>query len=351
MCAGLFRRKAQPEHGRVMVPSLNRMVSFRTVRPNAASDDKKESEGTAPTLLSTLSASAKDEQKKVRIRWNVTSGDLNLLSQKLEANVGDGGNAELKTPTLSRQKTHSLHSLDAIDIAEDSGPHAAYKDGQCIEYFSATHKQWLNGTLCAEVCRSGGIGQQHYIRYHVTLANGQLREDVGLDVLRSPFGPHELVELSSGQQDGLRVAAAIASDQPAPLSRLGYRVVVHGAIQSPTNVALLRLKRRFPRGRYIEVYRGSEIGWQMAKIHHSASSDGCDAATLPLPALAARADVLISYGIITPRMSESSNEVQPGAPQLAIWTSVPICDSSGEEDEKPEYVPSYLLRLSTISQL
>jgi len=347
MCAGLFRRKAQPEHGRVMVPSLNRMVSFRTVRPNAAMDIKKESEESAPTLLRSRSRSAIDEQKKVRVLWNVKSGDLHLLNQKLEATEGDDSNTEPKTPSLSRQKTHSLHSLDAIDIAEDSSTYAAYEDGQRIEYFSASHKQWISGTLHAEVGLSGGIDPQHYIRYHVTLANGQLREEVGLDVLRSPFGPNELVELSSGQQAGLRLAAAIATDQPSLPSRLGYRVVLDGAIQSSANVPPLELKRRFPRGRYMEVYRGSEIGWQMAKVHHSASSDGCKAEVLALPALSAGADVLIAHGIITPR----SNEAQSGASQLAIWTSVPICDVSGEEDEKAEYVPSYLLRLSTISQI
>merc|ERR1712129_457804 len=235
--------------------------------------------------------------------------------------------------------------LDAIDIAEDSVTHAAYEDGQRIEYFSATHKQWMSGTLHAEVCLSGGIDPQHYIRYHVTLANGQLREDVGLDVLRSPFGPNELVELSSGQQAGLRLAAVIATDQPLLPSRLGYCVVLNGAIQSSTNVPLLKLKRRFPRGRYIQVYRGSEIGWQMAKVHHSASSDGCKAEGLPLPALSAGANVFIAH--ITPR----SNKAQSGASQVAIWTSVPIYDVSGEEDAKAEYVPSYLLRLSTIIQI
>merc|ERR1719401_3217447 len=189
----------------------------------------------------------------------------------------------------------------------------------------------MSGTLNVEVCPSDDRDHQHCIRYHVTLSNGQLREDVGLDVLRSPFGPNELVELSSGQQGGLRLAAAIAADQPLLPSRLGYRVVVDGAIQTSTNVPLLKLKRRFPRGRYIEVYRGPEIGWQMAKVHHSASSDGCKAEVLPLPALSAGADVLIAHGIITPR----ANEAQSGVSQLAIWTSVPICDVSGEEDESP----------------
>lgn len=336
-----------------MIPCLNRMVSFRTVRPTAAIEGKQESQATASTLLRTLSASAKGEQQKVHVRWNVKSSDLLLLNQKLDADVGDFRDTDPTTATLLRHSAPSLDAIGTIDIV-DPATYAAYEDGQIIEYFSATHKLWMSGTVSIEACLSGGNDPQHCIQYHVTLANGQLREDIGLDLLRSPLGPNELVECSSGQQAGQRLAATIAGDQSALPSRLGCRVVLEG--QSPVNVPLLKLKRRFPRGRCVQVYRGLEVGWQMAKVHHSASADGCDAEILPLPGRSAQADVLIAHGMIerdifAPGVSVPSDEAHSAASQLAIWTSVPICDVSGEEDESPEYVPSYLLRLSSIQSI
>lgn len=358
MCPGFFGRMCgKADRGRVMVPSLNRMVSFRTVRPNSANAAKQESEAPAPTLLRTPSAS--DGQKKVRVLWNINAAEV---SEKLGDQIGDAADEESKR-TMSRQTSRHTHTSASTDMVLDATPQPAYEDGQRIEYFSVTHQLWMTGTLHVEVHINEENARESYICYSVGLANGQLREDVGFDVLRSPFAPGELVELCSGQKGQLRLAAVIAPDQPIAPSMLGHRVLLEGTIQSFDHIPLLRLKRRFPAGRHIEVYRGASTGWQMAKVHQIASADGCKADMLHAPSAnestLVHADLRFCSLVQNPQrkldsrqdVPVSAEQYHPAAVGSGIWTLVPICEVTAEEDATPDYVPSYLLRLMSVTDI
>lgn len=354
MCPGFFgRMSAKGDHGRVVVPSLNRMISFRTVRPNPAGAATLESEGQAPTLLRTPSAS--DSQKKVRVLWNVDAAEV---SAKLGDHVSDDANEPSKTP-MSRQ--WSRHTSHACETVLDESPQPIYEDSERIEYFSVTHQLWMTGTLHVETRSGEGDPLESFICYSVALTNGQLREDVGLDVLRRPFAPGELVELSSGQKAGLRLAAVIAPDQSSIPSMLGYHVFLDGTIQSFDRIPLLRLKRRFPAGRYVEVYRGAQTGWQMAKVHAISSADGCKAEMLPAPPAPPLVHADLRFCSLVQNEDQRklaspqdkpapAEENQPNTPGFGIWTLVPICHT-GAEDMEPEYVPSYLVRLMDVCEV
>jgi len=344
MC-GLFRRRASPpdpDHGKVMVDALHRMVSY-TVQPRTSktlNDSQTESQF-KPTLLRNPSQFSTKSDKRVRIRWNVDPEEVNeKLGEHGGALDDTNDGASTRGDRTPRHSRPSFHTLDGIDFAVESVSHPAYEEGQRIEYFSVTHQLWMSGIISTEVFLEEGNNGQCHVLYNVTLTNGQFREGVGLDVLRTPFQQGEFVELVTGQRSELRLAAAIAADQSSAPSMLGYRVVLQGTMQNFSRITPLRLKRRFPRGRIIEVYRGPKIGWQMAKVHHTASRDGCEAELLLFSEPSAPAPVPVD-ATSSRRASGPSNE------EFGVWTSVPICELSLKEGLAPEYVPSYLLRLNS----
>lgn len=254
----------------------------------------------------------------------------------------------------------------------DSLPFPAYDDGQQIAYFSRTHQQWMCGTIESEVCSNNVGSPRLRVSNNVTISQGgQFRADVGLDALRAPFRPGELVEVFSGRRDGIRLAARISAEQrPAP-SVVGYQVQVDGSGEVFTNVPPLRLKRRFPRGQLVEVYRGPELGWQSGQVHQAASMDGCEAEILPVPgplALLTDADSVMSQPIQSMAKPKDEPKSKPRPPQrllasgvseptpaqppkrndftasnIGLWTWVPLCAEGVSEDDAPEWVPSYLV--------
>jgi len=77
-----------------------------------------------------------------------------------------------------------------------------------------THQKWLHATVHCEAASSSDPSSDTKVLTTVTLSSGgQIREDVGLDLLRPPFEPGELVELFSGRDGGVRLPATIAQDQ------------------------------------------------------------------------------------------------------------------------------------------
>lgn len=351
MC-GLFQKKAEADHGRVMVPSLNRMVSFRIVMPNASKDGKQESCGLGPCLLT---SQATENDKKVHIKWNVDAAELQECSvqhnEALDSTVD-----EPNTPGVLSQRTRSLYNITSDFVHE-----AVYEDGQCVEYFSLTHQQWMRGTVDSEECTDNG---QRAIFYNATLTHGhQLRPNVDLGLLRVPFESGELVELFSERKGGLRLPAVIAQEQSLAPSLLGYRVVVEENGQIFDQIPALRLKRRFLRNQHVEVYRGPDMGWQKATVHRTASANGCEEELLPVlaPPTLLKTDAFatmnafanmnarrsMSPRVLTleeARLKEGSVNQPLALSAFGLWTSVPVCTEGEHEDLSPEYVPSYLLR-------
>merc|ERR1712216_348187 len=136
-CCGLFQKKPQAdaEHGRVMVPPLNRMVSYKVVQPSSGkkADD---SQGQAPCLLT-----AKTDEKAY-VMWNV---DLDLVKECFENDAGNALDSDPKTPAMQSHKSNkSVRSITTTVDGEEVELFPAYNDGQSVEYFSLKHKRWIS---------------------------------------------------------------------------------------------------------------------------------------------------------------------------------------------------------------
>jgi hypothetical protein len=297
------------------------MVSFKVVKPNAKTDDAR-----------------------VCIKFNVHDHEIAGFAHDV---VGEVGTSMKSQPKIVRNRTCSRGNL--VDTCDET-PFAAYDDEQSIEYFSVTHQHWLNGTVHSVASSGTGGNNDATVLTTVSLLHGhQIRENIGLDLLRSPFKSGELVELFSGRQGGCRIAATIAPDQELPRPLLhGYRVVVEGSKEVFENVPPHRLKRRFVPGQEIEVYRGPQLGWQFAEVHHTASADGCSAEMLPLPSQLQsehhNSHLAHTAGVIKTQNTKLTDSLAAdrkmfSASLLGLWSWVPVCI----EDSSPEWVPSYLI--------
>jgi hypothetical protein len=295
----------------------------------------------------------KTEQRMAGIERNRRgSGIFGMWGRKPKTEHRMDSPSVVKKRACSRGDFRRARTCDATAFP-------AYDDEQSIEYFSIPHQQWLRGTVYSRLLSSTGSRDDATVSTTVTLFHGQqTRENVGLDLLRSPFKPGERVELFSGRQGGLRLAATIAPDQKSRRPILHhYRVVVDGSKEIFENVPPHRLKRRYVRGQEIEVYRGPQLGWELAEVHHTASADGCSEELLRLPSQLHREDsksVLAHTGMQTDVLTARNSKVSRNSKlmdarasecstssesHVGLWSWVPVCTG----DSSPEWVQSYLI--------
>jgi hypothetical protein len=330
-----------------MIPAVKRFVSFRVVRPDSKGNANAKPPRENPSLL-TSQPTAK--QNKVHIEWNL---DLEHARAVLEEGRED---SREDAQSVLRKRTRSLHT---IKLSEDSlrvPLQAAYEDGQSIEYYSVTHRQWMSGTIEADIRSEKS---QRVVYYNVTLTQGrQLRLNVDLDLLREPLSSGDEVEYVSDESNGRRTPAFIANQQsPAP-ALLGYRVVLERSGKVLDRVPANKLKRRFVQGQSVEVYRGPELGWQKAVVHQAASMDGCNAELLPVPAPPSYAREEEIHKLVAASRPKDTLTC-PTPPQTSCtprsagcaatqdngpWTMVPVCEDFDCGTLAPEMIPSCLVR-------
>jgi hypothetical protein len=245
----------------------------------------------------------------------------------------------MNTPLKKRVVKQRSCSRGDLRRTGDAAPFPAYDDEQSIEYFSIAHQQWLRGTVYSRASSSTGSHDDATVSMTLTLFNGQqTRKNIGLDLLRAPFKLGERVELFSGRQGGLRLAATIAPNQKSKRPLLHhYRVVVDGSKEIFENVPPHRLKRRYVRGQEIEVYRGPQLGWELAEVHHTASKDGCREELLPLPSELQWEDSksVMAHTAMQTDVITASNSTS----HVGLWSWVPVCTG----DSSPELMQSYLI--------
>jgi len=189
---------------------------------------------------------------------------------------------------------------------------AAYTSGDRVEYYSASRCAWLAGTI--EVVaegdsRNGCDGCPAMYTYHfIPGAKGRPRYNVPLSQLRLPLEEGEPVDVLSLDGSGAWLKAWIACDQPCGTTTHGYPVELEGSPEELEHIPAVRLRRRFPAGSGMDVYRGAALGWASARVHTQAGD------AVPI------ADV-------------------------QLWTMVPIVGIEADDTvETPEMVESYLLR-------
>jgi len=248
----------------------------------------------------------------------------------------------------------------------------AYRDKARVEYYSLSYRRWIGGSVQVEM-KANKRGLPPTIFYHVRINRGQIRHHVELELLRPPFERGELVELFSRRGGGTWLAATINGPQDSGATTLGYKVRLNSDGQIYEEIPAIRLRRRFPRGLPIEVYRGFETGWVATTVHHTSTEDGCGLESLDHKeihhAMESRTSVhQVDHGIglpdedaelpalaaVAPRESYHDDDAQlagivpiPDSHQVPelnidIWTRVPVC--TDDEGEFYEVVDSYLIR-------
>jgi hypothetical protein len=291
-----------------MVPALNRLVSFTASQL-----------GSKPTISSA----------GYHIKYNVKDAEI----EKFFANsTGDEPHHEKAGALVMAQEVKYEHRQLI----------AAYADGEEIEYYSTSHQRWLHGFVQRLNASDNG--------YTIVLSQGrQIRQNVGLDLLRPPLQADELVELFSGRQGGTRLPGVIAGDQLPSPTLLGNRVKLEGGRDIFDSIPSVRLKRRFLPSEEIEVYRGGHLGWQLAIVHHTARANGCGEKVLyPETVGDVGSPVRGHETIASPsQMVEKrvSNDCEFSPSQVGLWSLIPVCKELGQQNVAPELVPSYLIRL------
>jgi len=149
---------------------------------------------------------------------------------------------------------------------------AAYDDGARVEYYSQTLGKWVVGTMRVVESVTGKAARS--FRYDVALERGQARVKVGLDHLRLPIQPGEVVEvfLRRGWQPGSLVKGSLNSGYSVQLD--GNRDDGDGDGALLENLHAHRLRRRFEVGEVVWVYNCGASGWLRGKVEEQLCEEG-----------------------------------------------------------------------------
>jgi hypothetical protein len=374
----------------VYIPSLESNVGFNVVRPQSKYHNRDSSR---PTLLGTegsLSASqpsfspkSANDDGKTHVIWDTdvpkvqawfeSAKDRDLADVDLELGEADEMSDEGFTPQNSVPASESgscnlsdggmtprnmavvvrRHQRDDIQ----RGPHAPYMDGASVEYFSSTNQRWMAGVIKLQASEGCAIVEELHL--HVQLSQrSQFRADVTLDNVRPILEPNELVEVLVEEEDlegGLAcryLPAFVAGKQSKGASILGYHVQVETTGQVLRNVPAIRLRRRFPAGARVEIFRVPSLGWCEGSVHGEiGTSDGCgNEGFSPLPDVQELEEKPLPVKKDAKKHSNANTHDHDSveadaatATNMGLWTYVPICIDT----ESFESIPSYLVRLAT----
>jgi len=162
--------------------------------------------------------------------------------------------------------------MEDLGSMKQSGVQDAWPIGASIEYFSATNSVWVPGRISS----AGVFGNAESPSYTVRLmGSGQERYQVPMNFLRPRLLHGEPVSIYYTDNHGSVWGNAIV--RGANLSWMAYDVeVIDGNYRAPAyfkqNVANIR--RRFPAGSDIFVYRGPSAGWVTGSVVEDAVENG-----------------------------------------------------------------------------
>jgi len=159
--------------------------------------------------------------------------------------------------------------IDELGTVTQQFRSAVYQHMERIEYWSQTNKRWLAGRIRV---KSNPEGYLEAHSYSVQLCFGQLRDNVGLDLLRAPLQAGEAVGVYI--EHSRWVSGTIKASQPAFPTFTGYRVITDDGTTFE-NVSANFLRRSYPAESIVEVYRGPSVGWVAARtlVQDDATAD------------------------------------------------------------------------------
>lgn len=151
----------------------------------------------------------------------------------------------------------------------------AYPRGAKVEYFSSGGSMWVSGSVedakpLARMLKSSDGRSAMVPNYHLRLASGQMRYDVGLDEIRLPLQPGEAVEVLDGTWKPARIHRLGSADP----TKHGYIVEVEDGDAPASRVSARQLRCRFPAGDEVEVYFGHRQGWARCVVVDPAAASG-----------------------------------------------------------------------------
>uniref|UniRef100_A0A7S4S7G7 Sushi domain-containing protein n=1 Tax=Alexandrium monilatum TaxID=311494 RepID=A0A7S4S7G7_9DINO len=282
MCCGLgcayeMRRylSAEHQHGRRSLPNSNVAVSYVVQSPQG--------EGTP--------------DGKVHVIWDLEEDHMRRFSSRWPAAEPPGEEATARTLEAPEVLSPGRPSEgDRRQALESACP--AYRDRAQVDYFSRTHRRWLPGVLRLQTSvLSDG---RALASYDVCVGlRQQWRLDVPLDRIRLSLEEGEPVELFSTRWGGAWLPAVLSGPQTRMATLLGYtaqlerprevsnleaqfelaaeaadleeilarrRSVMELEGRVVKGIPATRIRRSFPEGCYVAVYRGPPRGWVPAVV-------------------------------------------------------------------------------------
>jgi len=225
----------------------------------------------SPKVRSALSAESNDAQSE-----SPRSSRHRKLSEAEErvladmADEAEESNREPQEPIEKEEDPDDILIIANPDDDQDSpkriksvmGNWEMFQDGAHVEYWSATHAQWLQGYVDGP-----GVvtpADPNFPTYNLVLkarrSSKQRREFVELSALRKPLREGQTVSAKLDGEDRWLPGVVIAR-QSIPL---GYRVLLVDGPHDGESVTVLadRVRHRFPAGQRVAVYRGLQEGWR-----------------------------------------------------------------------------------------
>jgi len=205
--------------------------------------------------------------------------------KKLVVHEGGTGRQE-ERPTLLRHRGPRYGGVvmpepeagaEPQDCGGEASPAArpAYAHGAVVECYSQALRKWVRGEAAILVQDAPEEGSPPLVSYEV--GTGRPRQplrNVKLEEMREPLQTGESVEvLTAPGGDGWSQGAVTAEHRsagPSPVVSYRVRVGQGDAAFEISGVEPERLRRHFPPGAAVDVYRGPQHGWAPAVVRSPA---------------------------------------------------------------------------------
>lgn len=227
---------------------------------------------------------------KVHVIWDIQRPDINveaLIETSTDEPSSEGISQSLQTLTGSTdiQEDLSVPPTPRTPAGPVSSLQPMFKDGEAVEYFSRQRGCWVPGTVKNSFHRTPeGLWES---AVNLRLDNRPLPlANVSLETLRAPLRTGDFVEVRSkggtwqqaevcsvqggGALFGHRYSVRLATGNAAP----GAAAAAEGGKSVLERISSSNIRRRFPVGHPVEVYRGSALGWEQAIVAAEADGNG-----------------------------------------------------------------------------
>lgn len=239
---------------------------------------------------------------KVHVVWDISDADMESLLAAAPAGAAASGDIQRSGSTVGRDRFSSFFAGSPADRrsrkrsfwqrgttrlfrestlvtesnAADPGVseqlYPMFLDGQAVEYWSRQKRAWLPGSV-KTVLHKDSEGMQ--VVFHVRPHASQLwRANIPADCIRAQLRASEPVQVFTG--GSWKPGEVVSVEGVGAAFGLRYNVELVGAAPSDPLERVLssQVRRRFPEGSSVEVYRDLRRGWETAVVCQEAVDTG-----------------------------------------------------------------------------